>query len=180
MNVQPFLFGEGWIEVRDGNDTGRDIFDRHYSRTRYKDGRRPKLYVGPGEKHVMLLASADALCIWRKFISGDGQQGVNCAVYRNESEEKASDLLMLAMAEAWRRWPRERLYTYVDPREVRTTLRAGRPSWGHCFYQSGWRFAGLTGKRLHILDCQPDDRLRQFLTSKLSLSAAAVLLSVLQ
>ena len=40
MNVQPFLFGEGWIEVRDGNDTARALFDRHYSRYFYADGRK--------------------------------------------------------------------------------------------------------------------------------------------
>jgi hypothetical protein len=28
---------------------------------------------------------ADALFVWRKFIDDSGQQGVNCAVFRNES-----------------------------------------------------------------------------------------------
>ena len=31
MNVQPFLIGQDWIEVRDGDPTARDIFKRHYS-----------------------------------------------------------------------------------------------------------------------------------------------------
>jgi hypothetical protein len=53
MNVQPFLFGSGWIVVRDGNDTGRAIFKRHYSRHFHGDGRKPRLYVGPGEKLVL-------------------------------------------------------------------------------------------------------------------------------
>jgi hypothetical protein len=43
MNLQPFLFGQDWIEVRDGNDTARAIFDQHYSRYFYKDGRKPKI-----------------------------------------------------------------------------------------------------------------------------------------
>lgn len=155
MTEQPFLFGDGWIEVLDGNDTARAIFDRHYSRYVYADGRKPKLFVGPGQKQVLLLVNARALCAWRKFISGDDQQGVNCAVYRNESEEVASALLKTAMAAAWGRWPGERLYTYIDPREVKPTIRASRPTWGHCFYQAGWRFAGLSRKRLHILECVP-------------------------
>ncbi|RWC91679.1 MAG: hypothetical protein EOS72_03215 [Mesorhizobium sp.] len=157
MNVQPFLFGEGWIEVRDGNDTARSLFDRHYSRYFYADGRRPTLFVGPGEKIVLLTPDAGALCVWRKFISKDGQKGVNCAVYRREAGDLASVLLASARQVAWLRWPGERLFTYVDPRGVRATMRAGRPTWGHCFYQDGWVFEGLTKKRLHILARYPDE-----------------------
>lgn len=40
MNVQPHLFGEGWLIRRDGDDTVRAIFDRHYSRYHHADGRR--------------------------------------------------------------------------------------------------------------------------------------------
>lgn len=158
MNIQPYLFGEGWIEVRDGNDTVRNIFDRHYSRYFYADGRKPKLFVGPGEKMVLLAAGANAICVWRKFISGDGQKGVNCAVFRRESGETASQMLASARALAWARWPDERLYTYVDPRGVTPTWRAGRPTWGHCFYQDGWVFEGLTKGRLHILARYADSR----------------------
>lgn len=156
MNVQPFLIGDGWIEVKDGNDTVRAIFDRHYSRYVYKDGRKPKLFLGPGEKMVLLHARADAICAWRRFISGDGQEGVNCAIYRNESEDLASRLLRQAMDLAWARWPGERFYTYVDPAGVPPVTRASRPTWGHCFYQAGWRYCGLTSKRLHILECLPE------------------------
>ena len=152
MNIQPFMFGDGWIEVKDGNDTVRAIFDRHYSRYVYKDGRKPKIFVGPGEKMVLMTPDAGAICVWRKFISRDGQLGVNCAVFRREVGEIASGLLRKAMAAAWQRWPGERLYTYVDPYAVEPTFRASRPTWGHCFYQAGWRFCGLTKKRLHILE----------------------------
>ncbi len=143
------------MEVKDGNDTVRSIFDRHYSRYFYKDGRKPKLFVGPGEKMVLMTADAGAICVWRKFISADGQDGVNCAVFRRESGDVASDMLRSAMDLCWQRWPGERLYTYVDPFGVPPTVRAGRPTWGHCFYQAGWTFAGLTKKRLHILECTP-------------------------
>lgn len=156
MNLQPFLFGDGWIEVLDGNDTVRAIFDRHYSRYFYADKRKPKLFVGPGEKMVLMTADASAICVWRKFISADGQQGVNCAVFRRESGDVASQLLARARGLAWARWPGSRLYTYVDPKGVTPTIRAGRPTWGHCFYQDGWVFEGLTKKRLHILARYPE------------------------
>lgn len=150
MNLQPFLFGTGWIEVRDGNDTARAIFDRHYSRYVYKDGRQPKLFAGPGEKMVLLSANADALFVWRKFISGDAQKGVNCAVFRNESDEVASSLIRSAMDMARQRWPEERFYTYVDPKCVTPTFVRGLPVWGFCFHKAGWSFCGLTKKGLQI------------------------------
>ncbi len=91
---QPFLMGDGlWIPVRDGNHTARNIFDRHYSRKRYRDGRAPVLFCGPGEKMVLLTACARAVLVWRRFIddciddrTGKRQIGVNCAVFRNETQ----------------------------------------------------------------------------------------------
>ncbi len=152
MSVQPFLIGDGWIEVRDGDDSARAIFDRHYSRYVYADGRRPKLFVGPGEKTVLLRADGRAMFVWRKFISGDAQDGVNCAVFRNEGGGVASGLIAEARTFAHARWAGQRLYTYVDPRKVTPTMVRGHPVWGWCFYQDGWRFAGLTKRGLHILD----------------------------
>jgi hypothetical protein len=138
MAVQPFLFGEGWIEVRDGNNTARAIFHRHYSRRHYKDRRNPKLFVGPGQKMVLLRPKADALFVWRKFLSDDGQIGVNCSVFRNESAEKSSDLIREADLLAEARWPGERHYTYVNPRKVISS----NP--GYCFLKAGWKKCGIT------------------------------------
>lgn len=154
MNIQPFLFGTGWIAVKDGNDTARAIFDRHYSRYHYADGRKPKLFVGPGEKMVLLSVASDALFVWRKFISKDGQQGVNCAIFRNEGPDLASALVRSAMQLAWERWPGERLYTYVDPREVTPTIVRGVPVFGFCFMKAGWKFHGVTKKRLLIWEAE--------------------------
>ena len=147
MNTQPFLFGDGWIEVRDGNDTARNIFDRHYSRYRYADGRKPLIFVGPGEKMVLLTPDALALFVWRKFISADGQQGINCAIFRNEGPKQSSELIRQADALADERWPGERHYTYVNAKKIRST----NP--GCCFKMAGWRFCGMTKRRgYHILE----------------------------
>lgn len=127
-----------WIEVKDGNATARSIFDGHYSRHIYADGRKPLLFVGPGEKMVLVTPEADALFIWRKFISGDGQQGVNCAAFRNESRKLSSELILEAERLAWERWPGERLYTYVNSRKVRSS----NP--GFCFLKAGWNKCGVT------------------------------------
>lgn len=140
-----------WQEVKDGDETARDIFDGHYSRYRYADGRKPKLFVGPGQKMVLITAKANALFVWRKFISGDGQQGVNCAVFRNEGAGLSSRLIQEAVSLAWERWPQQRLYTYVNPRKVQSS----NP--GFCFLKAGWRRCGVTKKRkLLILELKPE------------------------
>ena len=92
MSEQPYLIAQGtWIEVKDGDDTVRSIFDRHYSRQRYKDKRTPLLFMGPGYKRVLITPDARAIFGWKKFKddcidkrTGFRQQGVNCAVFRNE------------------------------------------------------------------------------------------------
>lgn len=157
MNVQPFLFGHGWMEVKDGDPSAFDLFSRHYSNPRLHDRRRRKpLIVGPGNKLLLITADGGALCAWRKEVFRmDAQPGVNCAIFRRERGGLASALLAEARALAWQRWPGERLFTFVDPRKVKPTWRAGRPTWGHCFYQDGWVFEGLTKKGLHILARYP-------------------------
>jgi hypothetical protein len=141
------LLGRYWCESRDGDDGARAIYDRHYSRYHYVDGRKPKLFVGPGEKLVMVTETGDALFVWRKFIDASGQHGVNNAVFRNESAVISSLLILDAEEIAHRRWPGERLYTYVDPRRIRST----NP--GACFKKAGWKVCGITKwKKLIILE----------------------------
>ncbi len=138
--------------MRDGDDRARALFNRHYSRYVYADGRRPWLFVGPGEKMVLLTLGCDALFVWRRFLSMDDQTGVNCAVFRNEAPDRylSSDLILKAMEMAWARWPGERLYTYVNPRRVRSQ----NP--GACFKAAGWRRCGVTKRRgLLILEVLP-------------------------
>lgn len=139
-----------WIQILDGDARARKIFDRHYSRIKYKDGRKPKLFVGPGEKLVLLSVCGMALFVWRRFVSDDGQVGVNCAVFRNESEHKSSFLLDEAEKIAWNKWPGQRLYTYVNPKKIKSS----NP--GYCFKVNGWQRCGETKvNKLIILEKKP-------------------------
>lgn len=137
---QPFLIGGGvWIEVWDGNPTAAALYDRHYSRNPKSRG-DPRI-AGPGEKMVLLTPCARALFVWRKFISKDQQDGVNCAIFRNEGAGQSSDLIRAAMTAAWSRWPAVRFYTYVNPRRIASV----NP--GYCFKAAGWRLCGVTKTR---------------------------------
>lgn len=139
-----------WRESRDGDPVGLALYRRHYSRYVYRDGRDPALFVGPGQKTVLLAHDDDALFVWRRFIDASGQGGVNCSVFRNESPHLASAMILDAETWAHDRWPGERLYTYVNPRAIRS------PNAGYCFKRAGWRSCGRTATRdLLILEKLP-------------------------
>lgn len=121
-----------WVVVKDGDLRAWSLYARHYSYRRYLGSRRKTRFVGPGEKIVLLADDERALFVWRKFLSKDGQVGVNCAVFRNEGGHLSSSLILEAEGYAWERWSGERLYTYVDPRRVSSS----NP--GFCFKQAGW------------------------------------------
>jgi hypothetical protein len=142
--------GVYWHQCRDGDDGAREIYDRHYSRYFYKDGRKPKLFVGPGEKMVLITENADALWVWRKFKDASGQKGLNNSIFRNEGKILSSFLILDAEQLAWKRWENIRFYTYVKPTGIRST----NP--GACYKKAGWRICGITKvNKLVILEKYP-------------------------
>jgi hypothetical protein len=148
--IENLITGQYWYAVKDGDASARSLFNRHYSRHFYADGRKPKLFVGPGSKMVLMTSDGTALFVWRKFISGDGQQGVNCAIFRNEGRILSSELILEAEKLAWQRWPNERLYTYVNPKSI----KSNNP--GYCFIKAGWMKIGITKvNKLIILEKFP-------------------------
>lgn len=122
-----------------------DLFRRHYSYREYADNREQKLFVGPGEKVVLRTWQADAMFVWRNFINDSGEDGINCAVFRNESETKSSTLIQEADAIADALWPNQRHYTYINAKKIKST----NP--GYCFKRAGWRQCGMTKKHKHIV-----------------------------
>ncbi len=150
-----------WLTIKDGDPVARELFRRHYSYNVRRDqmslfpgpkDRNYMLFVGPGEKTVLITADGKAMFVWRKFISMDKQPGVNNAIFRNEGSAagKAQDLIRAADEIAWQRWPGERLYTYVDPGKVRTKKNPG-----HCFIMAGYRQCGVTKSGLLIFEKLP-------------------------
>lgn len=134
-----------WWITKDGDKTCLAMYNRHYSAYQYRDGRVRRLFCGPGEKVVLRTDTGDALFVWRKFIdacidacidvrTGIRQDGINCAIFRNESKHQSSDLVRQADQVADAVWPDSRHYTYVNPASVRGNLP------GACFLYAGWRY----------------------------------------
>lgn len=122
-----------WWLTRDGDRDCLKMYERHYSCYRYADGRKRKLFVGPGEKIVLRTFDGRAFFVWRKFIDDSGEAGVCCSAFRNEGEVKSSELIRQADAIADRCWPGERHYSFIDSQKVRSC----NP--GYCFLVAGWR-----------------------------------------
>lgn len=137
---------EHWRIVKDGDRGALEMYERHYSAYNYMDGRKRLLFMGPGFKIVLIESSGKALFCWRKFIDDSGQTGVNCAVFRNESNVLSSVLILEAERVAWCRWPGERLYTFVNKAKVKSE----NP--GCCFKKAGWKNCGTTKNGLLILE----------------------------
>lgn len=123
------------------------MYERHYSVNTKRDASKPRrLFVGPGTKLVLRTESADAIFVWREFIDDSGQEGINCAVFRNESPHRSSNLICQADAIADVLWPCRRHYTYVR----REAVASSNP--GFCFLKAGWKRCGVTKGGLLILE----------------------------
>jgi hypothetical protein len=138
-----------WWITKDGDRACLELYERHYSAYQYRDGRKRSQFVGPGEHIVLRTYVGDALFVWRRFIDDSGQRGVNCAVFRNESQILSSELVRQADAVADFAWPGARHYTFVDARKV----RSANP--GFCFLAAGWERCGMTKSGLIILERKP-------------------------
>lgn len=142
--MQPY-----WWGTFDGDKECLAMYERHYPPKRYRYGRRVAQFVGPGEQLVFRNDPSkplEAIFVWRKFLddciderTGRRQEGVNCAVFRNEGDACSSELIAQADACADVCWPDSRHYTYVDPARVRSALP------GACFLAAGWRYVRRRG-----------------------------------
>ena len=133
-------FTEGLMKTTHFDYEMAVLADRHYSRRTV--GARQFLYSG--RKLVLRDTPGLVLFAWvypDPAMRMDGQTGYNCAIFRNESSRRASDIILEAEAAAVAKWGVNRLYTYVDPARTRTIKRRGKRIVGACFLAAGWKLA---------------------------------------
>ena len=134
-----------WYLTKDGDRSCLALFRRHYS----CHNKKPKQgqIVGPGEHLVLRTDEGNAVFVWRAArYRADGQEGIECPLFRNEGHNLSSELVRQADAIADHAWPDQRHYTFVDPKAVRSS----NP--GFCFLAAGWRKCGMTKNGLLILE----------------------------
>lgn len=135
-----------WVPVKDGDLRAFGLYRRHYSASG-----KPKIrqFTGPGEALCLLSLEQNALFVWDvKQVRDDGQDGINCSVFRNEGHHRSSDMILEAEAWAVQKWGPTRAFTYVAPDKIAST----NP--GYCFKVAGWVKVGESKKGLHLLEKQ--------------------------
>ena len=146
--------GQHWYAVDRADPRLYALYKRHYSAEKNAAYRRPgnTNCVGPGVPLCLLTTAGDAAFIWLWNTAErlDGQTGVGCTLFRNESPTLSSALILEAERLAWSRWPGARLFTYVDARKVRRKRDPGR-----CFLRAGWRHCGTSGRGLLLFEKLP-------------------------
>lgn len=144
-----------WQITSDGDSRLLGHYLAHYSSKKARVNMPPPYYgaerlcIGPGQKMALLLPDNGAAFAWRRAdYRDDGQEGIECTLFRNVSEVLSSELIREADTLAFQRWPGERHFTFVDPTEVRRKRDPGR-----CFVRAGWtRLKERTQRGLVILE----------------------------
>jgi hypothetical protein len=121
------------------------LADRHYSRRTV--GARQFLYSG----RKIVIRDALGLVLFGWMFPDpdkrmDGQIGYNCAIFRNESQRRSSDIILECEQIALNKWGPNRVYTYVNPKKI----RSANP--GYCFKMAGWRKCGESKSGQHLLE----------------------------
>lgn len=130
------LPGNPWRLTKDGDFQVVHLHTKHYSRRPGK--RRNSLIVGPGRKIVLKTEDGRAAWAWRlELFRDDKRYGANNVFFRNEGPFRSS--FLIAAAEEWLQfWPVDTMFTFIDPRKVRST----NP--GYIYKLAGWQAAGTT------------------------------------
>ena len=137
-------FTDGLIKTTHFDQEMRLLADRHYSRRTV--GARQFCYSG--RKLVLRNSEGTVLWVWMypdPAMRMDHQTGYNCAIFRNESNRRSSDIILEAERMAFEKWGPNRMYTYVDPSKI----RSANP--GYCYKVAGWKFAGYSKSGQHLL-----------------------------
>lgn len=117
--------------------------DQHYPRQ--KPGTRQ--FMPPGE--TLILRDSEGLILFgwvSQQFRADGEKGVCCSIFRNMSVRRSSDVIREAEDWVISEWDAERLFTYVDPAEIKS------PNPGYCFKMAGWNFVRRTKNGKHLLE----------------------------
>jgi len=121
------------------------LADRHYSRQKIGSYQ----FLPPGRTLVIRDNAGLVVFGWlHQQYRDDNEEGYNCAIFRNESARRSSDVILECEALVVSRWGKGRAFTYINPAKIRST----NP--GYCFKQAGWRFVRQNPDGKHILEKQ--------------------------
>lgn len=133
--------------------------DRHYNRQ--KPG-TPQ-FVPPGRCIVLLSESRKSLWVtswpFAKYTKHAWAGAWVNTLFRKENSDKASDLILSAIAATKMFWPVPDLglVTFVNPDEVPGVMVRGERIYGFCYMKAGFHHVGFTGRGLWVWQLLPHE-----------------------
>lgn len=144
-----------WTRSNRADPRARVLADRHYSRQTIGAAQ----FVPPGRCLVLLTPDADALWVtswpFAQYVRHAWAGAWTCALFRNESPLRSSDLIRSAVAATRAVFgdpPAQGFITFVDAGKVRAKRDPGR-----CFRRAGFAPVGHTVGGLVALCLAPKD-----------------------
>jgi hypothetical protein len=117
------------------------LADRHYNRRKVGSPQ----FVPPGRCVVLLTPATDALWVtswpFAEYVRHAWPGAWVNSLFRNESEDLASDLIRDAVAATLRAFgtpPARGLVTFINPRFVEPIRRRGKDVWGYSYRKAGF------------------------------------------
>lgn len=146
-----------WVRSHRADPAALPLADRHYNRQ--KPG-SPQ-YVPPGRCLCLLTPDHNALWVTSypiaKYVKHAWAGAWVNSLFRNESSQRASDLIRAAVDETCKEWtpPRLGIVSFVDPAHVPPTYRRGQAIYGYCYLMAGWSHVGFTKGGLWVWQLMP-------------------------
>lgn len=143
--------------------------DRHYNRQKIG---APQ-FVPPGRCHVLKIGSAEQLrtpdaggAFWvtswpfAEYVKHAWPGAWICSAFRNEGAGQSSELIREAVASTCKKWPdipSRGMVSFIDPAKVKPRPIRGRKTWGHSWFEAGFRHVGYTKAGLWSFQMLPDE-----------------------
>jgi hypothetical protein len=147
-----------WVRTNRFDPETRALADRHYNRQ--KPG-TPQ-FVPPGR--CLVLLSKDKTAFWvtsypfAQYVKHAWAGAFVCSAFRNEGEQRASDLIRDAVSATLSEWPSPPLgmITFIDRKRVRPIFTRGKKRWGYVYEKAGFEHVGFTKGGLMAWQLSPD------------------------
>lgn len=135
------------------------LADRHYNRQKIGSPQ----FVPPGRCLVFLSPCRRALWVtsypFAQYVKHAWAGAWVNSLFRNETEQRASDLIREAVALTRWYWepPELGMVSFVDSRHVKPKIVRGKPLFGYCYLKAGFEHVGFTKAGLWVWQMLPEN-----------------------
>ena len=135
------------------------IADRHYNRQKIGSPQ----FVPPGRCVVLKAPGMVWVTSWpfAQYVKHEWAGAWVNSMFRKENQDGvASDFIREAVAATKSIWPdvpSKGLITFIDPVHVKPRVIRGRSTWGHSYFQAGFKHVGYTKGGLWAMQLLPTD-----------------------